>query len=64
MTFPMRVTRMMVVAALVVPVAPAAWAARGTVYWNNGQRAWIGREGPGVMLGDIDSGRYYNFNRS
>jgi len=36
----------------------------GMVYWNNGRRAWIAREGPGVMLGDVDSGTHYNFNRS
>ena len=36
----------------------------GMVYWNNGQRAWVAREGPGVILGDVVSGRHYNFNRS
>jgi hypothetical protein len=36
----------------------------GMVYWNNGQRSWIAREGPGVMLGDVDSGSHFNFNRS
>lgn len=36
----------------------------GTVYWNNGQRSWLAREDPGVMLGDIDTGRRFNFRRS
>jgi hypothetical protein len=36
----------------------------GMVYWNNGRRSWLAREGPGVMLGDVDSGKHYNFNRS
>ncbi len=36
----------------------------GMVYWNNGQRSWLAREGPGIMLGDVNSGRHFNFNRS
>ena len=36
----------------------------GMVNWNNGQRSWVAREGPGIMLGDVKSGRHYNFNRS
>jgi hypothetical protein len=36
----------------------------GSVFWNNGRRSWLAREGPGVMLGDVDSGRHFNFRRS
>ncbi len=36
----------------------------GMVYWNNGQRSWVAREGPGVLLGDVNTGRHFNFNRS
>ncbi|MEO8344933.1 MAG: hypothetical protein ABI607_04480 [Betaproteobacteria bacterium] len=74
MNFPLRATAMMVVRVMVVPVAVIAdevgrpinaGAYRdGMVYWNNSQRSWITRESPGVMLGDVASGRHYNFNRS
>jgi len=36
----------------------------GSVHWNNGSRSWIARVGPGVMLGDVASGRHFNFRRS
>ena len=36
----------------------------GSVFWNSGSRSWLAREGPGVMLGDVDSGRHFNFRRS
>ena len=36
----------------------------GMVHWNSGQRSWIAREGPGVMLGDVNTGRHFNFSRS
>ena len=36
----------------------------GSVFWNNGRRSWLAREGPGVMLGDVDSGTHFNFRRS
>ena len=36
----------------------------GFVHWNNGSRWWLGREGPGVMLGDIDSSKRYFFTRT
>jgi hypothetical protein len=36
----------------------------GMVYWNDGRRSWLAGEGPGVVLGDVDSGKHYNFNRS
>jgi len=36
----------------------------GSVHWSNGSRSWLAREGPGVMLGDVDSGRHFNFRRS
>ena len=35
----------------------------GMVYWRNGKQSWFAREGPGVMLGDIDTGRHYYFRR-
>ena len=36
----------------------------GMVFWDNGSRSWIAREDPGVMLGDIETGRHFNFRRS
>jgi hypothetical protein len=36
----------------------------GSVFWNNGGRSWLAREGPGVLLGDVASGRHFNFRRS
>jgi Protein of unknown function (DUF3011) len=36
----------------------------GMVNWNNGQRWWLAREGPGIMLGDVNTGRHFNFSRS
>ena len=36
----------------------------GSVFWSNGRRSWLAREGPGIMLGDVDSGRHFNFRRS
>jgi len=36
----------------------------GLVHWSNGRRSWLAREGPGVMLGDVDSGRHFMFRRS
>jgi hypothetical protein len=36
----------------------------GSVFWSNGSRSWLAREGPGIMLGDLDSGRHFNFRRS
>jgi hypothetical protein len=36
----------------------------GSVHWNNGSRSWLAREGPGVMLGDVATGRHFNFRRS
>ncbi len=36
----------------------------GMVYWNNGKRSWFAREGPGVMVGDIETGRHFYFRRS
>jgi hypothetical protein len=36
----------------------------GMIYWNNGKRSWFAREGPGVMVGDIDTGRHYYFRRN
>jgi len=36
----------------------------GSVFWDNGSRSWLAREGPGVMLGDVGTGRHFNFRRS
>jgi hypothetical protein len=35
----------------------------GMVYWNDGKRSWLSREGPGVMLGDVNTGSHYYFRR-
>jgi hypothetical protein len=36
----------------------------GMISWNNGKRSWIAREGPGVMVGDVDSGKHFYFRRN
>jgi len=36
----------------------------GMIYWRNGKRSWFAREGPGVMIGDIDTGKHFYFRRS
>ncbi len=36
----------------------------GMVWWRNGKQSWLAREGPGVMLGDVDTGRHFYFRRS
>lgn len=36
----------------------------GLIYWRNGKQSWFAREGPGVMLGDVGSGKHYYFRRS
>ncbi len=36
----------------------------GMVTWSNGKRAWLAAEGPGVMLGDIDTSNHYYFRRN
>jgi hypothetical protein len=36
----------------------------GLVHWSNGRRSWLARDGPGIMLGDVDSGRHFMFRRS
>jgi len=38
--------------------------ADGMVYWSTGKRSWFAREGPGVMIGDIDTNRHYYFRSS
>jgi len=35
----------------------------GMIYWGNGKRSWFAREGPGVMVGDIDTGKHFYFRR-
>jgi hypothetical protein len=36
----------------------------GMITWGNGKRSWLAREGPGVMVGDIDSGKHFYFRRN
>jgi hypothetical protein len=36
----------------------------GMIYWSNGKRSWLAREGPGVMVGDVDSGKHFYFRRN
>lgn len=36
----------------------------GVIVWSNGQRSWIASEGPGLLLGDINSGRHFYFRRN
>ncbi len=45
-------------------LASEGYFREGFVHWNNGSRWWLGREGPGVMLGDIDSSKRYFFTRT
>lgn len=45
-------------------VASEGYFREGFVHWNNGSRWWLGREGPGVMLGDVDSSKRYFFTRT
>ena len=36
----------------------------GMVYWGNGKRSWLAREGPGVLVGDVDTGKHFYFRRN
>ena len=36
----------------------------GMVWWANGRRSWLAREGPGVLVGDVESGKHYYFRRN
>ena len=36
----------------------------GMVYWRDGKRSWLAREGPGVLVGDIGTGKHYYFRRN
>jgi hypothetical protein len=36
----------------------------GMVWWNSGKRSWLAREGPGVLLGDVETGKHYYFRRN
>lgn len=36
----------------------------GMVFWNNGSRSWLAREEAGLLLGDVETGRHFNFLRS
>lgn len=45
-------------------VASEGYFREGFVHWNNGSRWWLGRDGPGVMLGDVSSSKRYFFTRT
>ena len=36
----------------------------GMIYWSNGKRSWLAREGPGVLVGDVDTGKHFYFRRN
>jgi Protein of unknown function (DUF3011) len=36
----------------------------GMVYWGNGKKSWFAREGPGVLVGDVDTGKHFYFRRN
>ena len=36
----------------------------GMIWWNNGKRSWFAREGPGVLVGDVDTGKHFYFRRN
>jgi len=36
----------------------------GMVYWSTGKRSWFAREGPGVLVGDVDTGKHFYFRRN
>jgi Protein of unknown function (DUF3011) len=36
----------------------------GMVYWTSGKRSWLAREGPGVLVGDVDTGKHFYFRRN
>ena len=36
----------------------------GMVHWVNGKRSWFAREGPGILVGDVDTGRHFYFRRT
>lgn len=36
----------------------------GMIVWSGGKRFWIAREDPGILLGDVGSGRHYYFRRN
>ncbi len=36
----------------------------GTISWTNGKRSWLAREGPGVLVGDIETGKHFYFRRN
>ncbi|MCC6193176.1 MAG: DUF3011 domain-containing protein [Burkholderiales bacterium] len=36
----------------------------GMIFWTSGKRSWLAREGPGVMVGDIDTGKHFFFRRN
>jgi hypothetical protein len=36
----------------------------GIVHWTNGKRSWLAREGPGVLLGDIETRTHFYLRRN
>ena len=38
--------------------------ADGMISWGNGKRSFLARQPPGVLVGDVDSGKHYYFRRN
>jgi hypothetical protein len=36
----------------------------GIVYWRDDKRSWLAQEGPGVLLGDVQTGKHFYFRRN
>jgi len=36
----------------------------GTILWANGKKSSLTREGPGVLVGDVDTGKHFYFRRN
>ena len=36
----------------------------GLIQWTNGKKSFFAREGPGVLVGDVDTGKHFYFRRN
>lgn len=36
----------------------------GMIVWSTGRRSWLAAEGPGVLMGDVASGKHFYFRRN
>lgn len=36
----------------------------GMIFWGNGKRSFFARQDPGVLVGDVDTGKHYYFRRN